>query len=156
MRGETPSFGGPAEPGYEPSKFGAPSETNKDINDEDPRLVEARDHAAAVAKYNSEIDAIQRAKGIDRAAAIREHADAHPMAQLARRLETEDGYQIFGRSGESEETKRIAFEILEELATKDDTETVAGTTFSVAEAKTDNNIFGQIVLLRTRGKAKNQ
>lgn len=75
-------------------------------------------------------------------------------AQLNERVDTENGYLIFARAGESEDSKKIALDLIRELAKGDDTENVAGTTFSVAEAKKDNSILGQIVFLRMQGKEK--
>jgi len=73
--------------------------------------------------------------------------------KLAARLGQKDGYQCLRSQKEVGEAICIALELIEELEQKKDTETVFGTTFSVAMAKSGNRVFGQIVFLRQTGMA---
>ncbi len=77
-----------------------------------------------------------------------------PFGQLAMRLGQKTGYQCLGSSREVGEAIAAALTLLEELDQKPDAEKVFDTTFTVAEAKQDNRVFGQIVFLRMTGVAK--
>lgn len=73
--------------------------------------------------------------------------------KLAERLGQKDGYLCLGKQKEVSDAICIALELLDELQGKGDEEKISGVNFSVAAAKKDNKIFGQIVFLRQTGIA---